>query len=1293
MEHRSQRHRTTRSLFVFLLSLLLAFSLMPSVSSSAAAEPAGVSMLSDARIQEMVTRDHVEGEAVVLVDNVTEPAGISARSVDLLDSAETLMSVSGAVYAETVANGPTASDDADALSLMSDSEAYRDGDALSIKLVAGDGLSTEELLDLLRDDPRVLMAEPNYRYSYDDEVGFGAVGASGIGQSEISASSNPTGAIEPLAPTTPLDLTDYQWAYENDGATLAGEATEIGFDVKPPSWASDRTHPIADNAKGTIAVIDTGIDYTHPDLSPVVRSDMQSYIDPNGAYASSGAHGYNTGSDQSPADPMDTSGHGTHCAGIIAGAWNDFGISGIANGVKLVAVRAVDVTSGSIIDGYGYLAAAVEGGLSDLVAINNSWGYRYPSQIFSVAVTELGKLGAVSVVASGNDGNDNDAMAELASTLQSNPYAVVVDSSTANGALSVFSNFGAATTDIVAPGSRILSTVPMAQASYHPEAVSSNFVYESYGSALATDAHAVLYGSEEDAVAAVNPIGSQDTSVHYDPNDAGSSWKIAPAEMEAHAGGTISATAYMAIEVPAADQASVSRFGLHAYANKTTTIPYFAAKVSLKVRDKGTSAETWLSPQDVVSAEGNSWAGLSVRIDELLGDTYELVWEGDRMLAKSDFGFVDTADPACALYIDSVGVAGYASDVAYDYKDGTSMATPAVTGAAGVLAKSEDDSGTAGKRAKLRAASLKGSTAALDGRFADLCTSGGSLDLSVDPSNYAPVINSASVEDSGGTATVTLEGYFFGSTAGTVSIGGSQAVVQRWTDNEITVAWPAQLASGSQVVRVERAIGRAGQKTFLFEMADPSPETALLDIQYRLPSADEGYPSGALVRALCGLHGSIYFLAEEDTTTQTSNMSLWAFDPDGQTWKRCSDLPGNVSFFFNANEPGRRSMTTYDGRILVSGMGVRGDSIEQIICAYDPLTDGWELLDGSSVAPSATLVNCDEELLFVGGSTFSESAGGFVAESAIVVYDPVTGGVSKVGDLPRATASVTAAVNGSTVYATSSEASNSQALMMARIAKTDQGYSVDDISSVLPDADPARANHRSLTATRDGLMLTGFSAVGQGGALLDQDTYDLDVSQIDQGARFEDFGKRASREALFCPASTAYDGRYYVVGASYYEDGGYALRAEAVSTREQPGDLYDITYHNVADSEHGNAVHYSPTSLPLSLESANREGATFEGWYADEAFSGSTLSSLDAGTVGSVELWARWTGATPGEDPNPADVPDNKTHTLSKVGDDGMAMVSLAALAVAACLLALYAVRRTSGAPHGKRRDPSAPRY
>lgn len=1272
MEHRSQRHRTIRSLFILLLSLILAFSLMPSVPSSAAAEPAGASMLSDARIQEMVARDHVEGEAVVLVDNVTGEAGASARTVDLLDSAETLMSVSGAVYAETVANESTGSDDADALSLMSDSEAYQDGEALSIKLVAGDGLSTEELLALLRDDPRVLVAEPNYRYSYDDEVGFDAVGASGLGQSEIAASPDPTGAIEPLAATTPLDLTDYQWAYENDGATLAGEATEIGFDVKPPSWASDRTHPIADNAKGTIAVIDTGIDYTHPDLSPVVRTDMQSYV------GSGGACGYNTGSDQSPADPMDTSGHGTHCAGIIAGVWNDFGISGIANGVKLVAVRAVDVTSGSIIDGYGYLAAAVEGGLSDLVAINNSWGYRYPSQIFSVAVTELGKLGAVSVVASGNDGHNNDAMAELASTLQSNPYAVVVDSSTANGTLSVFSNFGAATTDIVAPGSRILSTVPMSQASYHPEAVSSNFVYESYGSALAADAHAVLYGSEEDAVAAVNPIGSQDTSVHYDANDAGSSWKIAPAEMEAHAGGTISATAYMAIEVPAADQASAIRFGLHAYANRTTTIPYFAAKVSLKVRDKGTSAETWLSSQDVVSAEGNSWAGLSVRIDELLRDTYELVWEGDRMLAKIDFGFVDTVDPTCALYIDSVGVAGYASDVAYDYKDGTSMATPAVTGAAGVLAKSEDDSGTAGKRAKLRAASLKGSTAALDGRFADLCTSGGSLDLSVDPSNYAPVINSASVEDSNGTATVTLEGYFFGSTAGTVSIGGSQAAVQRWTDSEITVAWPAQLASGSQAVRVEKATGRAGQKTFVFEMAEPSPETALFDIQYRLPSADEGYPSGALVRALCGLHGSVYFLAEEDTTTQTSNMSLWAFDPDGQTWKRCSDLPEGASFFFNANEPGRRSMTTYDGRILVSGMGVRGDSIEQVICAYDPLTDGWELLDGSSVAPSATLVNCDEELLFIGGSTFSESAGGFVAESAIVVYDPTTGSVSKVGDLPQATASVTAAVNGSTVYATGSEASNPQALMMARIAKTGQGYSVDDISSVLPDADPARANHRSLAATRDGLMLTGFSAVGQGGALLDQDTYVLDVSQIDQGARFEDYGKRASREALFYPASTAYDGRYYVVGASYYEDGGYALRAEPVNTREQPGDLYDITYRNVEDGEHGNAAHYSPTSLPLSLESANREGATFEGWYADEAFSGSALSSLDPGTVGSVELWARWTGATPGENPSPADKPDDKPHALSKVGDSGTAMplAALAALAAATSLLALCARRR-----------------
>ena len=104
------------------------------------------------------------------------------------------------------------------------------------------------------------------------------------------------------------------------------------------------------------------------------------------------------------------------------------------------------------------------------------------SKAFSLAATKLGEKGAVTVIGSGNDAADVDKIPMTASVLTHNPYAVAVDASDSSGQLASFSNYGVETTDVVAPGMNIMSTVPLGRAAYAPEADGSPLRYETFAS-------------------------------------------------------------------------------------------------------------------------------------------------------------------------------------------------------------------------------------------------------------------------------------------------------------------------------------------------------------------------------------------------------------------------------------------------------------------------------------------------------------------------------------------------------------------------------------------------------------------------------------------------------------------------------------------------------------------------------------------------------------------------------------------------------------------------------------------
>ncbi|WP_372766288.1 S8 family serine peptidase [Lutibacter sp.] len=187
---------------------------------------------------------------------------------------------------------------------------------------------------------------------------------------------------------------------------------------------------------GTAWIIDTGIDFSHPDLNvDVLRS--RSFLG---------------GKDAN--DPNDANGHGTHVAGTIAAIDNSEGVIGVAAGAKVVAVRVLDRRgSGSysgVMAGVDYVGA---NGSSGDVA-NMSLGGSF-SQALNDAVVAASSGGVMFCLAAGNESDDanNHSPASANGT-----YIVTVSASDSNNNFASFSNFGNPPIDWCAPGVSIKST-------------------------------------------------------------------------------------------------------------------------------------------------------------------------------------------------------------------------------------------------------------------------------------------------------------------------------------------------------------------------------------------------------------------------------------------------------------------------------------------------------------------------------------------------------------------------------------------------------------------------------------------------------------------------------------------------------------------------------------------------------------------------------------------------------------------------------------------------------------------
>jgi thermitase len=291
------------------------------------------------------------------------------------------------------------------------------------------GVSVEEAVDLLRQDPDVLYAEPNY-----------------VLRTMLTPNDTRFGEM---------------WGLHNIGQS--GGTPDADIDA-PEAW-----NQTTGSSDVIVAVIDSGVDYNHPDLSANmfrntadcnnngIDDDSNGYVDD--------CFGIDTRNNDS--NPMDDNNHGTHVAGTIGAVGNNNrGVVGINWNVQIMACKFVN-SSGSgttedAIDCLEYVKIMKDRG-HNIIATNNSWGGGDFSQALIDAIDAQRQSDILFITAAGNGdffgfplNNDQTPFYPCNHYL---PNVICVAATTRTDSRSSFSNYGRRTVHIGAPGSDILSTI------------------------------------------------------------------------------------------------------------------------------------------------------------------------------------------------------------------------------------------------------------------------------------------------------------------------------------------------------------------------------------------------------------------------------------------------------------------------------------------------------------------------------------------------------------------------------------------------------------------------------------------------------------------------------------------------------------------------------------------------------------------------------------------------------------------------------------------------------------------
>jgi thermitase len=304
-----------------------------------------------------------------------------------------------------------------------------------------DGEQAEEVASEYAALPEVEYAEPNYEINLSDptDVDYSRPFSSFVSKDEGDGPNDP--------------LLAEQWGLINTGQR-EGKA---GADVSAgDAW--EKTHG---SRKVVVAVLDSGVDYTHPDLAGNMwhrPDDVEMYRDSQLGVIDD----YNGFSavDRSR-DPMDENGHGTHCAGIVgAEGDNNLGIAGVNWQVEIMPLKFMGRggfgTTKDAIEAINYVIDRKKAGVNVRV-ISASWGSRQKSKALEDVIRKAGEADILFVAAAGNDHMDADQTPHYPSNYKL-PNVIAVAALDRKDQLASFSNYGAKSVHLAAPGREILST-------------------------------------------------------------------------------------------------------------------------------------------------------------------------------------------------------------------------------------------------------------------------------------------------------------------------------------------------------------------------------------------------------------------------------------------------------------------------------------------------------------------------------------------------------------------------------------------------------------------------------------------------------------------------------------------------------------------------------------------------------------------------------------------------------------------------------------------------------------------
>jgi subtilisin family serine protease len=320
------------------------------------------------------------------------------------------------------------------------------------RITIGRGVGVEQAIAAVGRRPGVVFAEPNWRLTtaaVSDDPSYTNGSLWGMYGDDLSTPSGPVGTT-------------------NAFGSQAEKVWDAGF---------------TGSRSVVVGIVDEGFDITHPDLAANVwvnPFDTRDGVDNDGNGYVDDVNGWDFSANDNTVYDGSTDDHGTHVAGTIAGiGGNGSGVAGVTWNTTLISTKFLGPNGGTTaaaVKALDYLTDLKLRHGINIVASNNSWGGGGYSSALHGAIIRGANAGILFVAAAGNGGADgvgdsNDSVANYPSnysTLQGTTgtkaaayeAVVAVAALTSSGGLASYSNFGATSVDIAAPGSGIVSTLP-----------------------------------------------------------------------------------------------------------------------------------------------------------------------------------------------------------------------------------------------------------------------------------------------------------------------------------------------------------------------------------------------------------------------------------------------------------------------------------------------------------------------------------------------------------------------------------------------------------------------------------------------------------------------------------------------------------------------------------------------------------------------------------------------------------------------------------------------------------------